>query len=288
MSRSPPACLWLSIIDQPSEPRQPASESQRRLRGLPLLVRRIAVPAQNTFDHGPKTDAQHVFRRGGPHFLVLLQVSDEIALTSNRPLVPFDDPDQGKRLVVGETHRGNIDFPTDIDYYFLDLHRGEKVDIAVRSILADPQLDVGSYQGETLAVWISDDDSGGGLFGLDARIILQAPHTGEYILRVENVHPISYAPAGYVISVSQARATDPTTPLTPLVTIDSPINVRAGPGTNYAVIGTAAPGEQFAITGKSPGSGDWWQINYDGRTGWVYRPLVTATNAHDVEVVSPE
>ena len=94
--------------------------------------------------------------------------------------MPFDDPDQGKRLVVGQTHRGNIDFPTDI-----------------------------------------------------------------------------------------------------------PINVRAGPGTNYAVIGTAAPGEQFAITDKSPGAGDWWQINYDGRTGWVYRPLVTATNAQDVQVVDP-
>ena len=113
------------------------------------------------------------------------------------------------------------------------------------------------------------------------------PILGEYILLVENVHPNYYAPAGYIISVNQARATDPTTPLTPLVTIDSPINVRAGPGTNYAVIGTAAPDELFPITGKSPGAGDWWQINYDGRTGWVYGPLVTATNAQDVQVVDP-
>ena len=241
----------------------------------------------NTLAEGETDSYSFVTRGSGPLFLLLSQISGEIALNSNRRLVRFDDPDLGQVLEVGQTYHGNIDFPTNIDYYFLDLQRGEKVDIAVRSILADPQLDVLSYQGETLAVLIGDDDSGGGLFGLDARIVLQAPHTGEYILLVENVHPISYAPAGYVISVSQARATDPTTPLRPLVTIDSPINVRAGPGTNYAVIGTAAPGEQFAITGKSPGSGDWWQINYGGRTGWMYGPLVTATNAQDVQVVDP-
>ena len=241
----------------------------------------------NTLAEGETGSYSFVTRGNSPLFLLLSQIPGEIALVSNRRLVRFDDPDLGQVLEVGQTYHGNIDFPTDIDYYFLDLQRGEKVDIAVRSILADPQLVVLSYRGETLAVLISDDDSGGGLFGLDARIVLQAPHTGEYILRVENVHPISYAPAGYVISVSQARATDPTTPLTPLVTIDSPINVRAGPGTNYAVIGTAAPGDRFAITGKSPGAGDWWQINYGGRTGWVYGPLVTATNAQDVQVVDP-
>ncbi len=248
---------------------------------------RIVDTYGNTLAEGETGSYSFVTRGNSPLFLLLLQFSGEIALVSNRRLVRFDDPDRGHLLTVGQTYHGNIDFPTDIDYYFLDLQRGEKVDIAVRSILADPQLDVWSYQGETLAVQIRDQYSGGGLFGHDARIIFQAPHTGEYILRVENIHPISHAPAGYVISVGQAHTAEIPTSLAPWLTVNTRMNVRAGPGTNYAIIGTAAPGERFAITGKSPGAGDWWQISSAGRTGWVYGPLVTATNAHNVPVVDP-
>jgi uncharacterized protein YgiM (DUF1202 family) len=62
------------------------------------------------------------------------------------------------------------------------------------------------------------------------------------------------------------------------------MNVRGGPGTNYNVIGTASPGQEFRITGKNPGLGDWWQIDFGGRTGWVYSQLVTAANAEAVQV----
>ena len=75
------------------------------------------------------------------------------------------------------------------------------------------------------------------------------------------------------------------TPQLPMVTIGNVLmNVRGGPGTNYHVIGTASPGQRFAITGKNPVLGDWWQIDYNGETGWVYGPLVTATNANSVQV----
>jgi len=75
------------------------------------------------------------------------------------------------------------------------------------------------------------------------------------------------------------------TPESPMVTIGNVLmNVRGGPGTNYNVIGTASPGQEFRITGKNPGLGDWWQIDYAGRTGWVFGQLVTATNAETVQV----
>ncbi len=75
------------------------------------------------------------------------------------------------------------------------------------------------------------------------------------------------------------------TPESPMVTIGNVLmNVRGGPGTNYNVIGTASPGQEFRITGKNPGLGDWWQIDYGGRTGWVFGQLVTATNAETVQV----
>ena len=75
------------------------------------------------------------------------------------------------------------------------------------------------------------------------------------------------------------------TPEQPMVTIGNVLmNVRGGPGTNYHVIGTASPSEKFVITGKNPGLGDWWQIDFSGQTGWVYGPLVTAINASAVQV----
>ena len=37
------------------------------------------------------------------------------------------------------------------------------------------------------------------------------------------------------------------------------VNVRTGPGTNYPVLGVAAPGASAAITGKSS-DGAWWQV----------------------------
>ena len=228
-----------------------------------------------------------VTRGYAPLFLILSRISGETTLAASHRLVQFDDPDRGRQIQVGQTLHGNIDFPTNVDYFLLDLVRDEMVEIVVRSILADTQLTLLGYQGETLEVWIRDQNSGGGLFGRDARIVFKAPYTGEYFVEVANVHPRSHAPAGYVVSVGQARTTDSPTPRTPWVTIDTPVNVREGPGTNYAVIGTAAPGARYEITGRSPGLGEWWQISIGDRTGWVYGPLVTATNSENVQVVAP-
>lgn len=55
------------------------------------------------------------------------------------------------------------------------------------------------------------------------------------------------------------------------------MNIRQGPGTNYAVIGGAETGQQFTITGKNE-TGDWWQINFNGNVAWVYAPFVDAKN----------
>jgi len=241
----------------------------------------------NTLADVATSSFSYVVRRYGPHFLILSQVLEETTMAASHRLVQFDDPDRGRQIQVGQILHGNIDFPTNDDYFFLDLVRNETVEIVVRSILADPQLTVWGYQGESLGVWIRDENSGGGLFGLDARIVFKAPYTGLYFVDVANVHPRSHAPAGYVVSVDQAPPTATLTSMTPWVTIDSPVNVREGPGTNYVVIGTAAAGAWYEITGKSPGLGDWWQIKIGDQIGWVYGPLVTATNSENVQVVAP-
>ncbi len=227
----------------------------------------------------------HVTGDHGPLFLIFRDIPQEFTLSSSHRLLRFDDADRGKEIRVGQTVYGNIDYPTDVDYLFLELERGEKVVIEARSILADVRLTMWAYRGESLAAWVRNDNSGGGLFGSDALIVFEAPFTGEYILLFEDVQSRSAAPAGYMVAVARAGRTARLTPLQPLVSITTPVNVRAGPGTGYAVMGTAAPGEWYRITGKNSDD-DWWQINYNGRSGWLYAPLVTAMNAAGVEVVA--
>ena len=219
----------------------------------------------------------------GPHFLLVIQTQEGSTLTANHPLTWFDDPDGGRMIQVGQSLSGNIDFPADFDYFLLHLEQGEAVEVLVRSALADPILAILRLDtpGEEP---IEDDDSGGGLLGLDARLLFQAPYTGEYALLV--VDALGFAPGGYIISVAEGQSTEVPAPPVPMATIKTHMNVREGPGTNYPVIGTAAPGEQYHITGKNPGRGDWWQIDFEGRSAWIYGPLVTATDAESVQVVA--
>ncbi|MCB0172923.1 MAG: SH3 domain-containing protein [Anaerolineae bacterium] len=49
------------------------------------------------------------------------------------------------------------------------------------------------------------------------------------------------------------------------------LNVRAGPGADYPVLGSLTPGQSFQINGKNP-EGTWWQIVYPSSSGslaWV-------------------
>jgi hypothetical protein len=69
---------------------------------------------------------------------------------------------------------------------------------------------------------------------------------------------------------------------------DNPeINVRSGPGVEYASIGKLQAGKSVPALGRSAG-GDWVQIAYPsgaGGVGWVYAYLVTVTG--DLPVVEP-
>lgn len=120
---------------------------------------------------------------------------------------------------------------------------------------------------------------------------------------VELVSSMSERMASYEerIAILEATATptvtltpSPTSPPTPTPTptsvsptarISRIMNVRAGPGTNYPILGQTAAGDQYPISGKNP-DGGWWQIIYGGQYAWVYSPLVTAINPELVQVAS--
>lgn len=82
----------------------------------------------------------------------------------------------------------------------------------------------------------------------------------------------------------EPTAEPPETPAAPQVTAGNNINVRAGPGTDFDIVGSLAADESAVVTGQNE-AGDWWQIDLDGDSGWVLGALVTAENAQDVPVV---
>ena len=88
-----------------------------------------------------------------------------------------------------------------------------------------------------------------------------------------------------------AEAAPPTATPVPkaMVTIGgTQMNVRAGPSILYQIIGQAYPGEEFEVTGKNPGLGDWWEIKYRSEEvrGWVFSQLVRPRDTQNVTVAA--
>ena len=61
---------------------------------------------------------------------------------------------------------------------------------------------------------------------------------------------------------------------------NSSLRVRHGPGTSYGILGNIYNGTSFAITGKTNG---WYQIDYNGRTGYVSADYVLVKTLSEVE-----
>lgn len=76
---------------------------------------------------------------------------------------------------------------------------------------------------------------------------------------------------------ARARATPSPTPYR--VTVDSEINLRSGPGTNYDIIGVSRPGDTFAVIGYQAGNPyNWLEIRYEGSTAWIAESLTRRRN----------
>ena len=164
----------------------------------------------------------------GPHFVVVFREEGwgpgDFQVTSNRQLIPVHDPDDGKTINLGQTLRGSIDYPGDSDVFVIDLENGAIITMHVDSIAIDPLVGIlatGSEFGEL----VEDDDSGGGLLGLNAELHYKATQAGTHLILVED----SFAEdvGGYVLTVKPAApdATPVTAPTpTPIpVALDTPV-----------------------------------------------------------------
>ncbi|MDA1228869.1 MAG: serine protease [Chloroflexi bacterium] len=137
-----------------------------------------------------------------PYFLVIKQFNEAVGqfrVHSNRNIVQLEDLDDSQRLNIGQITYGNIDYPGDIDYFILKLEGRDTVDIKVESAMVDSYITV-DFEGAVEHEYTSDDDSGGGLFGLNALITFTAPRTKDYFVVVQDAN--SRAPGGYIVSVT--------------------------------------------------------------------------------------
>lgn len=137
---------------------------------------------------------------GGPHVLRVenLSGSGEVRLRSNVDLTPWPDPDDGRALVRETTITGNADYPGDFDWYRVELGKGQAITIDVDAIAFDPVLMVDAPDGLGYVQAI-DDDSGGGLFGTNPRIVFTAREAGAFFVIVGDAG--ATGPGAYRLSV---------------------------------------------------------------------------------------
>lgn len=141
----------------------------------------------------------------GVHFLQVEMAtgdSSSFDLSSRVRLVPLDDPDDGRVLETGETIAGSLDHFSDWDWYSIHLTAGDTVRISTDSINVDTVIYVDFPNSRNNQV-LSDDNSGGGLFGTDSELIYRAPHDGEFFIAVTEATGELFG--GYYLSAEAAR-----------------------------------------------------------------------------------
>ncbi|MEZ4582626.1 MAG: SH3 domain-containing protein [Caldilineaceae bacterium] len=59
------------------------------------------------------------------------------------------------------------------------------------------------------------------------------------------------------------------------------------PGTSFPVLGQANPGSDFKVTGKNE-AGDWWEIDFNGESGWIIDQLVSVNGPTESVAVATD
>lgn len=129
----------------------------------------------------------------------LVEEELEIEVSANVSIPQMQDPDDGRSIAVGEKIYANIDIMNEYDHFKLRLDEGDQVRITAESVMVDPFIEV-----DRGVNWqtIGDDDSGGGILGLNAEVVFEAPQTGEYFVIIGDSS--GYDIGGYVLSVNAA------------------------------------------------------------------------------------
>jgi hypothetical protein len=95
--------------------------------------------------------------------------------------------------------------------------------------------------------------------------------------------PTSGPPTATPLPAATAAPTPVPDPM--IVAQEGGVNLRSGPGTDFAKVGRLEENATARITGRY---GDWWQVDYGGTPAWVANWVVASSNTDGVpEVVPP-
>ena len=126
---------------------------------------------------------------GTPPFLLIVeQFMDDAArvvVDADVELTRIIDPDDGAFLQVPARIVAALDYPYDVDYFQVPLRADEAVRIRVDSTGVDPYLSIDYPFADNV---ISDDDSGGGVFGVSAELVYRADRSRTYRVVIDGVH----------------------------------------------------------------------------------------------------
>jgi len=125
----------------------------------------------------------------GPNYLFLIVeqfdvTTEEIVLETSWPVSLIEENEPDTIQTDGKVARGAFDFVGDYDAYKIDLNEGQSLTAHATSLLADVVL--GLWFGTDPDPVGEDDDSGGGIWGTDAKMAVTAPASGTYILTVSD------------------------------------------------------------------------------------------------------
>ncbi len=122
--------------------------------------------------------------------------------------LPESGPVDVRPITVGQTIEGTLE-PSDAmledesyyDIYTFRADAGDRVSITLRSDDFDSYLSFGNWNGDDLDVTDSDDDSGGGLSGLDSQLQLTIRSGGTYAIQVNSLGALETG--GYTLELEE-------------------------------------------------------------------------------------
>lgn len=143
---------------------------------------------------------------------------------------------------------------------------------ATTSALAT-ELAATTIQAQQTRLAIADEGATSTIQAQMATTDLSVEHTTAIIAQVQST-PTS-APSSTATRMPKPTSTPmlPTATPSPRFTTNQTVNVRAGPGTNYGIIGQLSAGQAYDITGRNL-EGGWWQFAYGSQQAWVNADLV--------------
>jgi len=139
---------------------------------------------------------------GVPITIIIDQLSEppgHYVLGSGVDLFELEDPDDRQVITKSQLLWGHIDYPLDRDTFVVPLEAGQRLDVLVESLLVDQFAAVEYLKDGERQVLEWDDDSGGGVWGLDPLLSFVAPEAGEYFLVFGGVFDLGVG--GYVANI---------------------------------------------------------------------------------------